>query len=417
MGVIKSTKFLTKKQMERIQNQKHNKETLYYSLSRMLERASFYGFRILIVLYMIGEVLQMDRTEAMNVYGWFIGSLMFSQIVGGLLGDLLIGNRKSIIIGGIVQALGAFALCIPFTMGLYVGLFLVVLGSGFYTPNILSSFGKSYLNKAKLLDSGFTILYLSVNLGSFLGILIIGYLGENIGYRIGFLTSGILMLLSIVPVLILKESAPNDFIKNKFSINKKIIAIGIAFIAVGLYWGIYQIGHIQISYLQMEFVQIPSLNFSQNLWPQVNNVFIISTGAVAVLLWTFFYSTQFIKLTFGFIFGAISFGILLFIPEIPQEQHITLFFIALLFLGISEIHIAPIIHSVLTKYSNPKYLTILISLSLLPSMLIAWAFTLINDKFYEEPMLGLWFAIIAMCIVGIGVFGFVLWNKKCSKDE
>ena len=165
--------------MEKIQNQKHTKETLYYSISRMLERASYYGFELLVVLYMVGETLKMERTEALTIYGWLVGSLVFSQIIGGLFGDLLIGNKKSIIIGGIIQAIGAFSLCIPSTTGLYLGLFLVVLGSGFFTPNILSNFGKSYLNKTKLLDSGFTIFYLAINLGSFLGILLIGYLEKH----------------------------------------------------------------------------------------------------------------------------------------------------------------------------------------------------------------------------------------------
>jgi len=136
--------------MEKIRNQTHNKETFLYATSRMLERASFYGLRSLIVLYMVGESFKMDTTEASSIYGWFISSIIFSQIFGALLGDLVIGNKKSVIIGGIIQAVGAFSLCIPSTIGLYIGLFLVVLGSGIYTPNIISSFGKLYLNKTKL---------------------------------------------------------------------------------------------------------------------------------------------------------------------------------------------------------------------------------------------------------------------------
>lgn len=126
--------------MEKIHNLKHTKENFYYSLSRMLERASYYGFRALVILYMTGEILKMDRTEALSIYGWFTGSMVFSQIIGGLFGDLLIGNKRAIIIGGIIQVIGAFSLCLPSTTGLYLGLFLVVLGSGFFTPNILSNF-------------------------------------------------------------------------------------------------------------------------------------------------------------------------------------------------------------------------------------------------------------------------------------
>lgn len=400
--------------MEKIQNQKHTKETLYYSISRMLERASYYGFRALAVLYMVGETLKMENKEALTIYGWFTVSLVFSQIVGALCGDLLIGNRKSIIIGGITQAIGAFSLCVPPTTGLYLGLFLVVLGSGFFTPNIISNFGKLYLNKTKLLDSGFTIFYLAINLGSFLGILLIGYLGETYGYNIGFIISGILMLLSIVPMLLSKEKTLDEIKKNEFPINKRVLNILSAFFVVGLFWGIYEISNIRIFDLQLQFNEISTLDIPKHLWQSINAVFVLPISIVAIILWTFFYSSQFFKLMLGFIFGVISFGILFLIPEIPTEQHTSIYLVSLFFLGISEIHIAPIIHSILTKYSNPKYLTILISIAFIPTRLFAMIFGLFNDRFHDNPILGLKFGIITMTVVGIGLIGYLWWNKKTT---
>ena len=94
-------------------NQKHTKETFYYSLSRMLERASYYGIRALIFIYMTDEILQISDKDAVHIYSWFGGSLIFSQVIGALLGDFLIGNKKAIIFGGIIQAIGAFTLCVP----------------------------------------------------------------------------------------------------------------------------------------------------------------------------------------------------------------------------------------------------------------------------------------------------------------
>ncbi|MGB3607202.1 MAG: MFS transporter [Psychroserpens sp.] len=398
--------------MEKIQNQKHTKETFYYALSRMFERASYYGFRALIVLFMTGEILKMDRTEALSIYGWFAGSIVFSQIIGGLFGDLLIGNKKAIIIGGIIQAIGAFSLCISSTTGLYLGLFLVVLGSGFFTPNILSNFGKSYLNKTKLLDSGFTIFYLAINLGSFLGISLIGYFGEKFGYNIGFVISGILMLLSIVPIIITKDINSEEFEKNESSISKRILNILIAFIVVGLFWSIYEISNIRIFDLQMQFSEISAWNISKTLWQTIGSIFTLPISLVAIVLWTFFYSSQFFKLMVGFIFGAISLAILFLIPEIPTENHTITYLISLVFLGISEIHIAPIIYSILTKYANPKYLAILMSLAFLPTRLISIIFGLFNDKFYDNPMLGLKIGIVGMTIIGIGLMGYVVWNKN-----
>lgn len=403
--------------MEKIQNQKHTKETLYYSISRMLERASYYGFRALVVLYMIGETLKMERTEALSIYGWFTASLVFSQIVGALFGDLLIGNRKSIIVGGIIQAIGAFSLCIPSTTGLYIGLFLVVLGSGFFTPNIISNFGKTYLNKTKLLDSGFTIFYLAINLGSFLGILLIGYVGEKYGYNIGFVISGLLMLISIILVSLTKEKRLDEIEKNDFSLSNRILNILIAIIIVGLFWGFYEISSIRSFDLQMQLSEISTLNIPSHLWQAINSIFILPISIIVIILWTYFYSSQFFKLIIGFIFGAVSFGILFLIPEVPTEQHTITYLISLLFLAISEIHIAPIIYSILTKYSNPKYLAILISLAFLPTKLISVIFGLFNDKLYAHPMLGLKIGIVGMTIIGIGLIAYMIIDKTTTKNN
>ncbi|WCO03469.1 POT-type proton-dependent oligopeptide transporter [Psychroserpens ponticola] len=398
--------------MKKNTNHRHTKETLYYSISRMLERASYYGMRILIVLYMTGEVLKMDRTDAIITYGWVAGSLVFSQIIGALLGDLLIGNRKSIIIGGIIQAIGAFCLIIPTNIGLYVGLSLVVLGSGLFTPNIISNFGKSYLSKTKLLDSAFTLFYLAINLGSFLGILIVGHFGEEYGYNIGFLVSGIMMLFSLIPMWILKEQKPTKNQENKYSISKRVLNIFIAFLVVGLFWGAYEISNIRFFELQLQFIEISSFDIPNSIWYSMNSIYILPISLIAVIIWTYFYNSQFFKLMLGSIFGLISFGILFLIPEVATEQNTIIYFVSLLFLSISEIHIAPIIHSILTKYSNPKYLAILISLAFIPTKLISLIFSLFNDRFYDRPSLGLIFGTILMAIISVGLITYVLWNKK-----
>ncbi|WP_299781304.1 MFS transporter [uncultured Formosa sp.] len=396
--------------MEKIQNQKHSIETFYYSLARMIERASYYGLRALVVLYMTGEILKMDTTEALVIYGWFTGSLVFSQILGGLLGDLVIGNKKSIIIGGVVQALGAFTLCIPSTYGLYIGLFLIVLGSGFYTPNIIANYGKSYLNKTKLLDAGFTIFYLAINIGAFLGSFLIGYSGEEFGYNIGFVISGLLILISLIPIIKTKEKELP--IGEKISIGKRVLTIAMAFIIVGLFWGIYEISNIRILDLQIQLGENSTLGISKSMWQSLNSVFTLPISLIAIIIWTYFYNSQFFKLLIGFIFGAVAFGIILFIPEIPEEKHTIYFIASMLFLAISEIHIAPIIHSILTKYSNPKYLAILISVAFVPTKIFALIFGIFHERIYDNPTLGLKFGIIAMILISIGIIGYIIIDKK-----
>jgi POT family proton-dependent oligopeptide transporter len=188
--------------MEKINHLKHTKETLFFCISRLLEKTSYYGLRSILLLYLLSDALKMSETNALTVYGWFASSFVISQIIGAIFGDLLIGNKKAIIVGGIIQALGCFFLCIPSTIGLYTGLSLVVFGNGLYTPNLIASFGKSYLNKTKLLHSGFTLFRLMVNIGAFLGTILISFISVKFNFTFGFILTGILMLLSIIPILI-----------------------------------------------------------------------------------------------------------------------------------------------------------------------------------------------------------------------
>ncbi len=398
--------------MREIKNKTHTKETFYYAFSCMLERASFYGLRAVLVLYMLGETLNMERDEALTIYGWLVLSLLISKIIGALFGDLLLGNKKAIIIGGIIQAIGAFSLCIPSTTGLYLGLSLVVFGSGLFSPNITANFGKTYVTKTKLLDSAYTIFYLAINLGSFLGVLFISYLGETFSYTIGFLISGILMLFSLIPFLILKEETSVRIQEQQLEVKFSVLKVLSTLFIIGLFWVFYDISNIRSIDLQFQISEISSLVISKYLWQVIKSIFVLPISIIAILLWTKTYSSQLYKLTLGCIFGVISFGILLLIPKAPQEDYTVTYLISLFFLGISEIHIAPIINSVLTQYTNPKYLAIAISLSVFPTRLFYSVLTLFNDTFYENPILGLQYGVTGMTFLALALIGYLLWNKR-----
>ncbi|WP_139856382.1 MFS transporter [Aequorivita sinensis] len=401
--------------MERIRIQKHSIETLYYSISLILERASYYGLRLLIIIYMTGEVLKMNSTEALSIYGLFTGSLMLSKIIGAILGDLVIGNKKALFIGGMIQAIGAFCLCIPSTLGLYLGLFLIVIGNGFYTSNIISNFGKSYLNNKKQLDSGFSIFYLATNLGAFLGTLLIGLIGEKYGYNYAFIIGGLLMLSSLIPILRTKEKVVEKEFKHDLTIKKRIINISIVLMVVGLFWAIYEISYYRIIDLQVQFRDVITIEMFKNDWHSINSLLILPIGIIAIIGWTYFYTSQFFKLILGFIFGAISLIVLMSIPDVFTEKHMILYLLSILFMGISEIHIAPILYSTLTKYSNPKYLAILISLAFIPTSMLIFSTGFFNDRFYDNPIFGLKLGVTIMIIVAIGLFGYIAWNKKTAK--
>ncbi|WP_435578440.1 MFS transporter [Gilvibacter sp.] len=396
--------------MDRIHSQNHNLENFWYALSRMLERASFYGLRAILVLYMVDEdTLALDPSEAFSFYGLFISVLVFSQILGALLGDLLLGNKKTMIIGGVLQALGAFCLCFPSMAGLYAGMVLVVLGGGLYTPNLIANFGKSYLNKAKLLDSGFTLLYLAVNLGSFLGILALGLLAEKQGYPIAFGLSGTLALMAIVPVILSKEPDLKAIETPTYSITKRILNILIAFIVVGAFWGLYELSSLSFYDIQSQFGDIKALGFEDYQWKSMSSYILLPLALLALIAWSYFYTSQLFKMALGFIFGVLAFVVFLQIPQTATEQHGTLFISSLILLALAEVFTAPVVHSVLTQYTNPKYLAIVISLSFLPTRMVSSAFALLNDLIYDEPVLGVQLALGGMILMALLLVGtFVL---------
>lgn len=398
--------------MEKISNLHHDKQTLYFCVSRMFERAAYYGLRTILVLYMTGEMLNMNEDESSNIYGLFVGAMLFSQIFGAILGDFLIGNKKTMIIGTIMQVIGAIILCIPSITSLYIALTLIVLGCGLHIPNVISNFGKLYNNKNKLLDSGFTLLYLAVNLGSFLGTFLIAQCGEEYGYQTGFVLSAVLWALSLILNLFTKENKLNGFKVNKLTIDLNAMIILISILLAGLFWIFFDVANYRIYELQNTFGQLNAFNIPAAMWPSLESFILLTIGTIAIIMWTLLYSHQLVKLILGFLFGAISFSILFFIPEAVTEKHISLYLLSMLFLGISEIHIAPIVYSVLTRYSNPKYLATLISLSFVPSRLSPMLFGFYFVKSDDDPNFGLMVAITSMTIISVGLVATLLWLKK-----
>lgn len=172
-------------------------------LTEMWERMSFYGMRALLVLYMTGAVSQLEgglgfsQIDAQAIYGIYVGMVYFMVVPGGWLADNLLGHQRAVLWGGIVIAMGHFTLALPMQETFFLGLALVVLGTGLLKGNISTIVGELYSGRDEQRDSGFTLFYMSINIGSFLGFLICGYLGEKIGWHWGFGAAGIGMLLGL----------------------------------------------------------------------------------------------------------------------------------------------------------------------------------------------------------------------------
>jgi POT family proton-dependent oligopeptide transporter len=175
---------------------RHPKGLYVLFFTEMWERFSYYGMRALLVLYLV-NFIQMERSDALEIYAIFTGLVYLTPILGGMLADTLLGQRKAIFIGGILMALGQFALAAG-PAWLNLGLGLIIMGNGFFKPNISTIVGSLYKENDPRRDGGFTIFYMGINLGAFLSPLICGYLGEKVDWSLGFAAAGIGMLLGVL---------------------------------------------------------------------------------------------------------------------------------------------------------------------------------------------------------------------------
>lgn len=215
----------------------HPKGLFLLFVTEMWERMSYYGMRGIFVLYLstIATAAAMGwdmayfgidplsagadeayqkalNSNALSILGLYAMLVYVTPVIGGWFADNVSGQRKAIIFGGVVMALGQFALGTPHGMieglekeFLYLGLALLIVGNGFFKPNISTMVGDLYTETDKRRDGAFTIFYMGINLGSILGYFVVGSIGEKFDYQYGFLTAGVGMLIGVILQLALSN--------------------------------------------------------------------------------------------------------------------------------------------------------------------------------------------------------------------
>ena len=173
--------------------------TLFFT--EMWERFSYYGMRALLVLFMTDMVasggLGMTVVTATAIYGMYTFSVYAVALPGGWIADRVTGQRRAVLYGGIVIAAGHFALAIPTEAAFYVGLMLIVLGTGLLKPNVSAIVADLYPEGGARRDAGFSVYYMGINIGAFAGPIICGFLGEEINWHLGFSAAGVGMLFGV----------------------------------------------------------------------------------------------------------------------------------------------------------------------------------------------------------------------------
>ncbi|WP_242091843.1 peptide MFS transporter [Aestuariivivens sediminicola] len=171
--------------------------------TEMWERFSYYGMRALLILFFTASIMGeggwgWPKEWAYAIFGTYTSLVYLSTMLGGYFADNVIGIRKAVVVGALLMTLGHACMALETTFFIYSGLTLLVFGSGFFKPNMTSIISEMYKEKPEKKDGAYTIFYMGVNAGAFLGILLCGYLGEKVGWSWGFGIAGIFMLFGLL---------------------------------------------------------------------------------------------------------------------------------------------------------------------------------------------------------------------------
>lgn len=192
--------------MDTAQQKGHPKGLYVLFATEFWERFSYYGMRAIFILFMT-KYLFMNKALASNIYGTYTGLVYLTPLIGGYVADRYWGNRKSIFVGGILMAIGQFLMftcaSLPQDSGssmafLWAGLFFLIVGNGFFKPNISTMVGQLYPEADDRKDGAYSIFYMGINAGAFFAPLVCGYLGENVDFKWGFLSAGIGMIIGLI---------------------------------------------------------------------------------------------------------------------------------------------------------------------------------------------------------------------------
>ncbi|MEG1590128.1 MAG: peptide MFS transporter [Chryseobacterium sp.] len=411
--------------MDTVQKKGHPKGLYLLFFTEMWERFSYYGMRAILILYLTKKLIEgglgMDEQNATLLYGYFTGLVYFTPLIGGWLADKFLGKRLAITIGGITMMIGQFVLFgMNTTTGLYIGLALLIIGNGFFKPNISTLVGGLYPDGDDRRDSAFSIFYMGINLGALIAPFIIGYFTDNLfattnadgsiayGYRYGFLAAGVGMFLGQIvfntfaqkylgdlgskPV---KNSSTDEKSTEATSINpvtgkpltkpeegQRITVIFILFLFAVFFWAGFEQAGSSLSLYTDKFINRNVFGFEiPTSWFQsVNPIIIVTLAPLFAIFWSSKLGKKLstpVKMGVGMIILGIGFWFMLGavaernsngdIADIANKAGIMWLIMTYLLHTIGELCLSPVGLSVVTKLSPPKLASILMAVWMLSS--------------------------------------------------
>ena len=458
--------------MEVVQQKKGHPKGLYLLFfTEMWERFSYYGMRAILILYLTKKFIEgglgMDEKYAMLLYGYFTGFVYFTPLIGGWLADRYLGKRLAVMIGGVTMMLGQFTLFgLNSTTGLYIGLLLLIIGNGFFKPNISTLVGGLYKDGDSRRDAAFTIFYMGINLGAMIAPLVIGVVTDNMfattnedgsiayGYRYGFLVSGIGMLLGQVIFNLLGTKYLGDLgtkpvgavsdtevAKVQKSINpetgkeldekdekQRISVIFILLIFAVFFWAGFEQAGSSLSLYTDKYIDrsIGSFEIPTSWFQSVNPLFIVTLAPLFTLFWASPIGRRLttpVKMGVGMIILGVGFLFMIGavaersangdVDDVNNKAALMWLIMTYLLHTIGELCISPVGLSVVTKLSPPKLASVLMAVWMLSSSVANFLGGFIA-AYVEKMGAGQIFTYISGFVIVCGVL-LILLNRPISK--
>jgi POT family proton-dependent oligopeptide transporter len=274
----------------------------------MWERFAYYGMRALLILYMTAAVasggLGFDTAHAASIYGWYTFSVYALAIPGGWIADRLLGQYRSVLLGGIIIALGQFSLALAPLPFFYSGLILIAIGTGLLKPNVSTMVGSLYEEQDARRDAGFSIFYMGINVGAMIAPLVAGTLGQRVSWHLGFAVGGFGMTAGLIQYVLGKPrlmpalqrlearvpaaSGPTVSLAGRFSAEewKRIAAIGVFFVFSTLFWGAFEQAGSSLNLFADRYTRLSMFGLSfPSTWFQSLNSFFMVFGLAPFFAW------------------------------------------------------------------------------------------------------------------------------------
>jgi POT family proton-dependent oligopeptide transporter len=418
----------------------------------MWERFSYYGMRALLMLYMTQYLLNAADTGtaivgyatlkagleavfgtlaiqplASQIYGLYTGFVYFTPFFGGLLADRVLGQRKTVVIGGILMAIGQFLLA--FEQFFFLGLFFLILGNGCFKPNISTQVGNLYEHGDPRRDGAFTIFYMGINLGAFFSPLVCGTLGQDYGWRYGFIAAGIGMLIGLVVYLAGQKYLAPDNLMNKAAdahLEKTPLTskewkgiFGLcALCALNIvFWGVYeqQGNTIQLFADKNTDWHIFGWEMPSTWFQSLNPLFVFALAPFLNMFWARQAKrgkepTSIAKMALGCLMLGASFLVLMFATKgMGETQRITFLWLVLctFIYTLGELYLSPIGLSLVTKVAPARLVSMLMGMWLLSSFFGNYLCGYLGT-YYEKMPKDSFFMMLTLLGVAAGVSMFAL---------